>query len=240
MLLLCSTYLYEANATGMDQIVIIDFKLWISKDFIFLWLLTLYIYCDLLPYILLLVLYKYMTCVNFWSQLGYMLHFLPIEILDSDCNQCNFCTELSFPMFPNYRCRFRFRIYHFQSRFRGKIWKRKWFFTPSSARFPCRTTSIRPLQAKQMQSCAASPAPLCWRQSECQSLRWEPTSVLSAQARMVRDQGSDGPRLGAGLGFPAWQARRSARAQGQRSSPMAPESRSREGPRRGGEILGVV
>jgi hypothetical protein len=36
MLLLCSTYLYEANATGMDQTVIIDFKLWISKDFIVL------------------------------------------------------------------------------------------------------------------------------------------------------------------------------------------------------------
>jgi hypothetical protein len=42
---------------------------------------------------------------------------------------------------------------------------------------------------------------------------------------------SDGLRPGAG---------RSARAQGRRSSPAAPRSRSREGPRHGGEILGVV
>jgi hypothetical protein len=40
----------------------------------------------------------------------------------------------------------------------------------------------------------------------------------------------DGPRPG---------ARRSARAQGRRSSPAAPGSRSQEGPHRGGEILGV-
>jgi hypothetical protein len=33
MLLLGSKYLYEANATGTDQIGVIDFKLWISKDF---------------------------------------------------------------------------------------------------------------------------------------------------------------------------------------------------------------
>jgi hypothetical protein len=41
----------------------------------------------------------------------------------------------------------------------------------------------------------------------------------------------DGPRLEAG---------RSVHAQGQRSSPAAPRSHSREGSRRGGEILGVV
>jgi hypothetical protein len=41
----------------------------------------------------------------------------------------------------------------------------------------------------------------------------------------------DGPRL---------VAERSAHAQGQRSSLTAPGSRSREGPRRGGEILGCV
>jgi hypothetical protein len=35
-------------------------------------------------------------------------------------------------------------------------------------------------------------------------------------------------------------AGRSASAQGRRSSPMVPKSRSREGPRRGGEILGVI
>jgi hypothetical protein len=33
MLLLRSKYLYETNATWMDQIEIIDFKLWISKDY---------------------------------------------------------------------------------------------------------------------------------------------------------------------------------------------------------------
>jgi hypothetical protein len=32
-------------------------------------LLYLFIYYDLLPYILLLILYKYMTCMKFWSQL---------------------------------------------------------------------------------------------------------------------------------------------------------------------------
>jgi hypothetical protein len=33
MLLMRSKYLYEANATGTDQIGVIDFKLSISKDF---------------------------------------------------------------------------------------------------------------------------------------------------------------------------------------------------------------
>ena len=33
MLLLHSKYPYEANATGMGQFEVIDFKLWISKDF---------------------------------------------------------------------------------------------------------------------------------------------------------------------------------------------------------------
>jgi hypothetical protein len=65
-------------------------------------------------------------------------------------------------------------------------------------------------------------------------------AVLSVQAQTVRDlaQGlgslpdvPDGPRPG---------VRRSARAQGRRSSSAVPASRSREGPRRGGEILGVV
>jgi hypothetical protein len=42
------------------------------------------------------------------------------RILGSDRTRCNFRTELSFPMFPNYRCRFRFWSYHFRSRFQGK------------------------------------------------------------------------------------------------------------------------
>jgi hypothetical protein len=32
------------------------------------------------------------------------------RILDSNRNRCNFCTELSFPMFPNHRCCFRFQL----------------------------------------------------------------------------------------------------------------------------------
>jgi hypothetical protein len=68
-------------------------------------------------------------------------------------------------------------------------------------------------------------------------------------------RGADGPRLGdgwsatwdRGLGSlpdvpngPRLKAGRSAFVQGRRRSPTAPGSRSREGPRRGGEILGVV
>jgi hypothetical protein len=63
-------------------------------------------------------------------------------------------------------------------------------------------------------------------------------------ARTVRGQGSDGPRSGVGLRVSGRQgflpAGRSAHAQGRRKSPAAPKSRSREGPCRGGEILGVV
>jgi hypothetical protein len=51
---------------------------------------------------------------------------------------------------------------------------------------------------------------------------------------------ADGPRPGTGGGVPCLTVVRSARAQGWRRSPAAPGSRSREGPRRGGEILGVV
>jgi hypothetical protein len=60
------------------------------------------------------------------------------------------------------------------------------------------------------------------------------------RGRTVRD-------LGQGYGFlpdrpdgPRLQAGRSACAQGRRRSPAAPGSRSREGPRREGEILSVV
>jgi hypothetical protein len=60
-------------------------------------------------------------------------------------------------------------------------------------------------------------------------------AVLSAQARTVRGQGPDGPRPGTGAWVPCLTAGRSARAQG-----AAPGSRSREGPHRGGEILGDV
>jgi hypothetical protein len=64
--------------------------------------------------------------------------------------------------------------------------------------------------------------------------------VLSAQGRTVRGLGLDGPRPGARLGLLCLGAGRSARTQRRRESPAAPRSRSREGPRRGGEILGGV
>jgi hypothetical protein len=71
--------------------------------------------------------------------------------------------------------------------------------------------------------------------------------VLSAQERTVHGQGPDGPRPGVGLGFPAQQpdgprtrAGRSARTQGAAKVAGDAWSRSREGPPRGGEILGVV
>jgi hypothetical protein len=72
-------------------------------------------------------------------------------------------------------------------------------------------------------------------------------AVLSAQERTVRAQGSDGPRPGARLGLlPDGQTVRDLGPDGLRvrrgggRSPAAPGSRSREGPHRGGEILGVV
>jgi hypothetical protein len=72
-------------------------------------------------------------------------------------------------------------------------------------------------------------------------------AVLSAQERTVRAQGPDGPRPGARLGLlPDGRMVRALGPDGPRvrrgggRSPAAPGSRSREGPRRGGEILGVV
>jgi hypothetical protein len=65
-------------------------------------------------------------------------------------------------------------------------------------------------------------------------------AVPSVEARTVRDQGSDSPRPGTRADVPCLTVGRSACAQGRRRSPVAPGSRSQEGPRRGGEILGVV
>jgi hypothetical protein len=71
--------------------------------------------------------------------------------------------------------------------------------------------------------------------------------VLSAQGRTVRAQGPDGPQPGARLGL--LHDDRTVRAlgpdgprvrRGGGRSPATPGSRSREGPHRGGEILGVV
>jgi hypothetical protein len=71
--------------------------------------------------------------------------------------------------------------------------------------------------------------------------------MLSAQGRTVRAQGPDGPWPGARLGFlPDGRTVRALGPDGPHvrrgggRSPAAPGSRSREGPRRGGEILGVV
>jgi hypothetical protein len=67
------------------------------------------------------------------------------------------------------------------------------------------------------------------------------------EAQTVHGQGPNGPRPGAEAGsLPdgadglCLMAGRSARAQGRQSSPVASLSRSREGPRRGGEVLGLV
>ena len=73
------------------------------------------------------------------------------------------------------------------------------------------------------------------------------TLICSAHARTVRPIGADCPRPGALLGLlPDGRTVRAlgpdgphVRRDGGRS-PTAPGSRSREGPRRGGEILGVV
>jgi hypothetical protein len=51
---------------------------------------------------------------------------------------------------------------------------------------------------------------------------------------------ADGPRPGVGLGFPAWRPDGPRVRRGRRRLPAAPRSRSREGPCRGGEILGDV
>jgi hypothetical protein len=56
------------------------------------------------------------------------------------------------------------------------------------------------------------------------SVTWRRGKGLLPDGRMVRTLGPDGPRV----------------RRGDRRSPAAPGSRSREGPRRGGEILGVV
>jgi hypothetical protein len=68
-------------------------------------------------------------------------------------------------------------------------------------------------------------------------------AVLSAQGRTVRAQGPDGPRPGARLGLlPDGQTVRAGPRvrRGDGRSPAALGSRSRVGPRRGGDILGVV
>jgi hypothetical protein len=71
--------------------------------------------------------------------------------------------------------------------------------------------------------------------------------VLSAQGRTVRAQGPDGPRPGARLELlPDGRTVRALGPDGPRvrrgggRSSAALGSHSREGPRRGGEILGVV
>jgi hypothetical protein len=57
------------------------------------------------------------------------------RISDSDYNRCNFRTELSFPMFPTYQSRFRFRSYRFRSRFGEKKYENENYFSVYSS-FP--------------------------------------------------------------------------------------------------------
>jgi hypothetical protein len=76
----------------------------------------------------------------------------------------------------------------------------------------------------------------------------EPAAVLSGQARTVRGLGPDGPRLGAGARFSCLTAGRSAPwgrtvracAGAAEDRRRRPESRSREGPRRGGDPRGCL
>jgi hypothetical protein len=75
----------------------------------------------------------------------------------------------------------------------------------------------------------------------------EPATVFSMQGWTVCGQGPDGPRPGTRLGFlPDGRTVRALGPGGPRvrrgggRSPVVPGSRSREGPRRGGEILGDV
>jgi hypothetical protein len=81
---------------------------------------------------------------------------------------------------------------------------------------------------------------LCWHLFRAPITQHEPAAVLSTQGWTVRGQGPDGLRSGARLGFPtSWPDGPRMRRGGGRS-PTTPGSRSREGPRRGGEILGDV
>jgi hypothetical protein len=71
--------------------------------------------------------------------------------------------------------------------------------------------------------------------------------VLSTEAQTVRGQGLDGPSPGAEAGSmpdgpddQRLEAEQSTRAQGRRSSPATPRSHSREGPRWGEEVLGLI
>jgi hypothetical protein len=65
-------------------------------------------------------------------------------------------------------------------------------------------------------------------------------AVLSGQTWTVRGQGPDGPRPGAGARVSCLRPDGPRVRRGGGRSPAALGSRSREGPRRGGEILGVV
>jgi hypothetical protein len=66
----------------------------------------------------------------------------------------------------------------------------------------------------------------------------EPAAVLSVEARTICGQGSYGPRSGAGLASLPDEPAGTRVCRGQRNSTAAPGSRSREGPRRGGQVLG--
>jgi hypothetical protein len=62
----------------------------------------------------------------------------------------------------------------------------------------------------------------------------------AAKDQTIRDLAQGSSSLPDGPDGPCLEAGRSARAQGQRSSPVASGSHSREGPHRGGEVLGFV
>jgi hypothetical protein len=69
---------------------------------------------------------------------------------------------------------------------------------------------------------------------------WPGAERSAARGWTVRDRAQGSGSLPNRLDGPRLEAGRSARAQGRQSSPTAPEPRSSEGPRWGGEILGFV
>jgi hypothetical protein len=88
---------------------------------------------------------------------------------------------------------------------------------------------------------------VCWFLFGAPNTKQEPAVVLSTQGRTVHSQGPDVRGLTQGLGFlPDGQTVRALGPDGPRvrrgwqRSPATPGYRSRQGPRRGGEILGDV
>ena len=105
------SYHYTYLDSTLFKCIILILLLYTSYLIYLLWPPTLYIFTNFI----------WMHDLrDFWSQLRVHVKVFTDRILDSDHNRCNFRTELSFSIFSNYRCCFRFRSYRFWSRFREK------------------------------------------------------------------------------------------------------------------------